>query len=96
MYTDLETALVRTAIQNGWLTIDLTKYALKLQADFFLGFEFLPEKKLDVPASKKKLAVPIFSYGGQFGGAAISRTSSLGAWKREAGTSLSAYMTVRQ
>ena len=85
--------LVRTAIQNGWLTIDLTKYALTLQTDFFLGFEFLPGEPLAVPVFKER---PIFSYGGQFGGAAISRTSSLGTWKREPGASLSAYMTVRQ
>ena len=91
-----QTILVRTAIQNGWLTIDLAKYALTMQADFFIGFEFLPGKKPAEPAVKKKFPVPIFSYGGQFGGAAISRTSSLGAWKREPGASLSAYVTVRQ
>ena len=61
--------LVRTAIRNGWLTIDLTKYALTLQADFFLSFEFLPQKQGVGPA---------FSYGAQFGGAAMVRTSSLG------------------
>ena len=91
-----QTILVRTPIQNGWLTIDLTKYDLRLQTDFFIGFEFLPEKKLPVPALGKKYATPLFSYGGQFGGAAISRTSSLGTWKRESGASLSAYVTVRQ
>ena len=85
--------LVRTAIQNGWLSIDLTKYAITLKTDFFLGFEFLPEKPLAVPTFKQG---PVFSYGGQFGGAAISRTSSLGTWKRESGASLSAYVTVRQ
>ena len=90
------TILVRTAIQNGWLTIDLTKYALAMQANFFIGFEFLPGNKPAEPATKKTFAAPIFSYGGQFGGAAISRTSSLGAWKRESGASLSAYVTVRQ
>lgn len=88
-----QTILVRTPIQNGWLHIDLTKYALMLQTDFFLGFEFLPGKKLAVPGFKER---PVFSYGGQFGGAAISRSSSLGAWKREPGASLSAYVTVRQ
>ena len=88
--------VVRTAIQNGRLAIDLTRYALRLQADFFTGFEFLPQTKPAAPAFNKKFAVPIFSYGGQFGGAAISRTSSLGAWKRESGASLSAYVTVRQ
>jgi hypothetical protein len=82
-----QTILVRTAIQNGWLTIDLTKYALTLQTDFYLGFEFLPEKQG---------AVPAFSYGAQFGGAAIVRTSSLGTWKREPGASLTAYVTVKQ
>jgi hypothetical protein len=79
--------LVRTALQSGWLTIDLTKYALTLQTDFYLGFEFLPEKQG---------AVPAFSYGAQFGGTAIVRTSSLGTWKREPGASLAAYITVKQ
>lgn len=88
--------LVRTPIQNGWLTIDLTKYDLRLQTDFFVGFEFLPGKEPAAPVPESKFAAPIFSYGGQFGGAAISRSSSLGAWKREPGASLSAYLTVRQ
>ncbi|MCI1189072.1 carboxypeptidase-like regulatory domain-containing protein [Hymenobacter sp. DH14] len=88
--------LVRTPIENGWLTIDLTKYDLRLQTDFFVGFEFLPGKEPAVPVTQSKFAQPIFSYGGQFGGAAISRSSSLGAWKREPGASLSAYLTVRQ
>jgi hypothetical protein len=85
--------LVRTPIQNGWLNIDLSKYALQMQTDFYLGFEFLPSKPLAAPTSKQR---PIFSYGAQFGGSAISRTSSLGAWKRETGASLSAYVTVLQ
>ena len=82
-----QTILVRTASQNGWLTIDLTKYALTLQGDIYLSFEFLPEK-----AS----AAPAFSYGAQFGGAALVRTSSLGTWRREPGATLAAYVTVRQ
>jgi len=79
--------LVRTVIQNGWLTIDLVPYALTLQTDFYLSFEFLPDKQLPVPA---------FSYGAQLGGAALVRTSSLGTWKREPGASLTAYVTVQQ
>ncbi|MDU0371132.1 carboxypeptidase-like regulatory domain-containing protein [Hymenobacter endophyticus] len=79
--------VVRTAVKNGWLTIELAPYALALQTDFYLGFEFLPGKSASVPS---------FSYGGQFGGSAVSRTSSLGTWKREPGASLSAYVTVRQ
>ena len=79
--------VVRTAVRNGWLTIDLAPYALALQTDFYLGFEFLPGKST---------AVPTFNYGGQFGGSAVSRTSSLGTWKREPGASLSAYVTVQQ
>jgi hypothetical protein len=81
------TILVHTAIHNGWLTIDLTPYALTLQTDFYLSFEFLPAKQLPVPA---------FSYGAQLGGAALVRTSSLGTWKREPGASLTAYVTVQQ
>lgn len=79
--------LVRTAIHNGWLTIDLAPYALTLQTDFYLSFEFLPDKQLPAPA---------FSYGAQLGGAALVRTSSLGTWKREPGASLTAYVTVQQ
>lgn len=88
--------LVRTAVQNGWLAIDLTKYALTMQADFFLGFEFLPDHKTAAPAANNKFVPPVLSYGGQFGGAAISRSSSLGTWKREPGASISAYVTVKQ
>jgi hypothetical protein len=88
--------LVRTAVQNGGLAIDLTKYALTMQADFFLGFEFLPDHKTAVPAVQNKFVPPVLSYGGQFGGAAISRSSSLGTWKREPGASISAYVTMKQ
>lgn len=86
-----QTILVRTAIRDGWLTIDLTRYALTLQANFYLGFEFLPG---NLP--EKQLSVPAFSYGAQFGGTAIVRTSSLGTWRREPGATLSAYVTVKQ
>ena len=79
--------LVRSAIRNGWLTIDLARYNLSLQADFYLAFEFLPEKKRPVPE---------FSYGGQLGGSVLVRTSSLGTWRREPGASLAAYVTVKQ
>ncbi len=88
--------LVRTAVHNGWLAIDLTRYALTMQTDFFLGFEFLPDHKTAAPAANNKSVVPVLSYGGQFGGAAISRSSSLGTWKREPGASISAYVTVKQ
>ncbi len=81
------TILVRTAIHDGWLTIDLAPYMLTLQTDFYLSFEFLPARQLPVPA---------FSYGAQFGGAALVRTSSLGTWKREPSASLTAYVTVQQ
>jgi len=79
--------LVRSALQNGWLTIDLARYGLTLQQDFYLGFEFFPVAKGPEPA---------FSYGARFGGAAVLRNSSLGAWKREPGASLAAYVTVKQ
>lgn len=79
--------MVRSAIRNGWLTIDLARYGLTLQADFYLSFEFLPEQQRPVPE---------FSYGAQLGGAALVRTSSLGTWRREPGASLAAYVTVKQ
>ena len=82
-----QTILVRSAIHQGWLTIDLTPYALTLDEDFYLSFEFLPDTQGHIPA---------FSYGAQLGGSALVRTSSLGTWKREMGASLSAYVTVQQ
>ncbi|GAB3734486.1 hypothetical protein GCM10027594_16040 [Hymenobacter agri] len=82
-----QTIIIRTTVRNGWLNIDLTKYNLSLQHDFYISFEFLPEKNNSVPQ---------FSYGAQLGGAALIRTSSLGTWKRESGASLAAYVTVKQ
>lgn len=82
-----QSIIVRLPSKNGWLAIDLTKYALTLQTDFYIGFEFLPEVISPVPS---------FNYGAQFGGYAVTRTSSLGTWQRESGARLSAYVTVIQ
>jgi len=79
--------IVRNPLRIGWLTIDLDPYALILADDFYLGYEFLPHQRQPIPR---------FLYGGQFGGSAVKRTSSLGTWSRSVGARLSAYVTVRQ
>ena len=77
----------RMPIKKGWLTIDLTKENIVLDQNFFVSFEFMPEKKF----SKY-----VFSYGGQVGGNYILRKSSLGNWEKGSGVSLSAYVTLLQ
>lgn len=79
--------LQRVNIKRGWLTIDLSKYNIILKNNFFVGFEFLPERKI----SKYS-----FNYGAQLGGNSVARTSSLGKWGKFKGATLSAYVTVAQ
>lgn len=79
--------LERMSVKKGWLTIDLTKEDIVIDKDFFIGFEFMPEKKL----TKYSL-----NYGGQVGGSYVTRKSSLGTWEKGKGASLSAYITIRQ
>jgi hypothetical protein len=69
------------------ITIDLSIYNIVLKNDFFVGFEFLPERKITKYS---------FSYGGQLGGNSVARTSSLGKWEKQNGASLSAYVTLKQ
>lgn len=77
----------KMAIKKGWLTIDLTKEKIVLDQDFFMSFEFMPERKF----SKY-----VLSYGAQMGGNYILRKSSLGKWEKGTGASLSAYVTLLQ
>jgi hypothetical protein len=79
--------LCKKDLSKGWLEIDLTEYDLVFEKDFFVGIEFLPEKD-----SKGYL----FSYGGQMGGSTLTRTSSLGTWKKTSGVTISMYLTVKQ
>jgi len=79
--------VLRADIKKGWLTIDLSKYNIVLNNNFFVGFEFLPERKI----SKYS-----FNYGGQLGGNSVARRSSLGKWEKFKGATLSAYVTVKQ
>ncbi len=79
--------LERMSVKKGWLTIDLTDEDIVIDKDFFIGFEFMPEKKL----TKYSL-----SYGAQVSGSCITRKSSLGTWEKGKGASLSAYVTLRQ
>ena len=77
----------RSDIKKGWLTIDLSIYDIVLKNDFFVGFEFLPERKITKYS---------FSYGAQFGGNSVARRSSLGKWEKQKGAALSAYVTLKQ
>ncbi|TXK36846.1 carboxypeptidase-like regulatory domain-containing protein [Pontibacter qinzhouensis] len=78
----------RLPLTKGWVAVDLEKYNITLQEDFYLGIEYLP----DNPGKEKFL----FYYGAVFGGHTYSRNVSLGKWKKTTGGRLSAYVTVRQ
>lgn len=79
--------LYKKGLSKGWLEIDLTEYDLVFDNDFVVAIEFLPEK------DSKGYS---FSYGGQMGGSTLTRTSSLGTWKKMNGASVSMYLTVKQ
>lgn len=79
--------IARESLSKGWITLDLTKYALKFDTPIFAAIELLPENK------SKGYS---FSYGGQFGGYTAVREVSLGSWKKAKGASISLYLTVRQ
>lgn len=79
--------LCKKDLSKGWLEIDLTEYDLVFEKDFVVAIEFLPEK------DSKGYS---FSYGGQMGGSTLTRTSSLGTWKKMKSASISMYLTVKQ
>lgn len=72
-------------LSKGWLTIDLSKYDIRLDQNFFISFEFLPDDK---PHN--------FVYGARISGSVVTRTSSLGNWTKQKGGSVSCYVTVKQ
>ncbi|MCX2738892.1 carboxypeptidase-like regulatory domain-containing protein [Pontibacter anaerobius] len=77
----------RLTTKDGWISINLQPYGIYTGDDFFLGIEYLPGDGVD------KYAI---SLGGKLGGSSYSRKSSLGAWEKFVGASLSGYVTVRQ
>jgi hypothetical protein len=66
-----ENIIQRKLIDQGWINIDLTKYSVYLEEDFFVGVEI-------IPTSKKPLK--IFMGGILTKGNAFMRNSSLGKW----------------
>ena len=66
-----ENILQRKLIDQGWINIDLTKYSVYLEEDFFVGVEI-------IPTTKKPLK--IFMGGILTKGNAFMRNSSLGKW----------------
>jgi hypothetical protein len=79
--------LCKKDIDNGWLEIDLTSWDLVMEDAFFVSIEFLPLQQAKGYS---------FSYGGQVGGSVYTRESSLGAWKKNSGVTMSLYLTVKQ
>ncbi|MEO1049943.1 MAG: carboxypeptidase-like regulatory domain-containing protein [Bacteroidota bacterium] len=73
-----------TAIENGWLSIDLTDYDIYLSEDFVVSIEFFPS---DI--DNKHIS---FWYGGQFGGRAFKRIHSLDNWKVTKGLTYALYI----
>lgn len=80
-----ENIIEKIAITKGWLTIDLLKYRLLFDEDFFISYEFLPDGNQHS-----------FHYGARFGGNLISRSSSLGSWTKNKGFSFSSYVTLKK
>ncbi|UJH91696.1 hypothetical protein LZ575_03140 [Antarcticibacterium sp. 1MA-6-2] len=67
-----ENVIQRKQIKQGWINIDLEKYSVYLEEDFFVGVEIIPD-------SKKPLEV--FMGAILTKGNAYMRESSLGKWK---------------
>ncbi|MEJ8757375.1 carboxypeptidase-like regulatory domain-containing protein [Pontibacter sp. H259] len=78
----------RLPMRKGWVTIDLADYAIVVDKDFFIGFEYLPD-----PSHKGEF---MFTYGGDIGGFHHNRKASLGKWEKGTGVQLASYITVRQ
>jgi len=78
----------RLPLTKGWVAVDLEKYKIYVDDDFFIGFEYLPDSR-----NTEKF---LFFYGAVLGGSIYARNVSLGEWRTTAGGRLSAYVTVRQ
>lgn len=75
----------KRTIEKGWMKFDLSSFNLSIDRNFFVGFEFIPDK-----------TERSFMYGAKLGGHAFVRKSSLCSWEKTSGASLSAYVTVKQ
>lgn len=78
----------RLPLHKGWVKVDLQPYAIFVEGDFYIGFEYLPDSR----QTEKFL----FFYGAVLGGQLFARNVSLGEWRSTAGDQLPAYVTVRQ
>ena len=73
---NVENIIIRTSIIRGdWNTIDLSKYKLVFNHDFYVSVEIIPDFKSDNPFQ--------ISYGVKMikGGKMFTRKSSLGEWE---------------
>ncbi|MCX2838117.1 carboxypeptidase-like regulatory domain-containing protein [Salinimicrobium sp. MT39] len=66
----------RKLIEQGWVNIDLTKYSVYLEEDFFVGVEIIPDAK----KPRKVFMGAILTKGN-----AYMRGSSLGKWEEVEG-----------
>ncbi|MGB5930281.1 MAG: carboxypeptidase-like regulatory domain-containing protein [Cyclobacteriaceae bacterium] len=66
-----ENIIQRKHIEQGWVNIDLTKYAVFLEEDFFVGVEIIPDSK----KPREVYMGAILTKGNAF-----MRNSSLGSW----------------
>jgi len=73
---NVENIIIRTSIiKRSWKTIDLTKYKLVFNSDFYVSIEFIPDFKDENPYQ--------IGYGAKIikGGKTYIRKSSLGEWE---------------
>lgn len=69
--TIFENIIQRKHIEQGWVNIDLTKYSIFLEEDFFVGVEIIPDFK----KPREIYMGAILTKGNAF-----MRNSSLGSW----------------
>ena len=68
-----EDIIQHTLIEQGWVNIDLAKYSVYLEEDFFVGVEIIPHSN----AQREIYMGAIFTKGNAF-----MRNSSLGKWDK--------------
>ena len=80
--------LKKLVLSKGWIDIDLEDQKISLKDDFFIGYEFLPDK------DQKEFSV---YYGGKLGGKnGFSRSNSQGKWDKLNGAGVSTYVKLQQ
>ena len=80
--------LKKLVLSKGWIDIDLEDQKISLKDDFFIGYEFLPDK------NQKEFSV---YYGGKLGGKnGFSRSNSQGKWDKLNGAGVSTYVKLQQ